>query len=107
MPAAITGVPKAMAAQNLPWQFAPARLDMPMATAAQIVQAIVVLTAVFFGYFTSMNQALIGAMAGAGFARGRDTIDRNVIFGILRGWIIGPAAGAFLGFVLAAAGKLI
>ncbi len=61
------------------------KLDMPMATAAQLVQAIVVLTAVFFGYFTSMNQALVGAMAGAGLARGRETIDRQVIFGILRG----------------------
>jgi PiT family inorganic phosphate transporter len=77
------------------------RLDMPMATAAQLVQAIVVLTAVFFGYFTSMNQALVGAMAGAGLARGRETIDRGVILGIVRGWIIGPAAGAALGFVLA------
>ncbi len=56
------------------------------------------LTAVFFGYFTSMNQVLIGAMAGTGCARGRETIDRQVIFGILRGWIIGPA-GAILGYV--------
>jgi PiT family inorganic phosphate transporter len=75
------------------------KLDMAMATAAQLVQALVVLTAVFFGYFTSMNQALIGAMAGTGFARGRETIDRQVIFGILRGWIIGPAAGVILGYV--------
>ncbi len=82
------------------------RLDMPMATAAQLVQAIVVLTAVFFGYFTSMNQALVGAMAGAGLARGRETIDRQVISGILRGWVIGPAAGAMLGFALASIGKL-
>ena len=74
------------------------KLDMSMATAAQLVQALVVLTAVFFGYFTSMNQALIGAMAGTGFARGRETVDRKVIFGILRGWIISPAAGAALGY---------
>lgn len=40
------------------------QVDMAMATAAQLVQAAVVLTAVFLGYFTSMNQALIGAMAG-------------------------------------------
>jgi inorganic phosphate transporter, PiT family len=73
-------------------------LDMAMATAAQLVQALVVLTAVLLGYFTSMNQALIGAMAGTGFARGRETIDRQVIFGILRGWIVGPAAGAVLGY---------
>lgn len=82
------------------------KLDMPMATAAQLVQALVVLTAVFFGYFTSMNQALIGAMAGTGFARGRETIDAKVILGIVRGWIIGPAAGAVLGYVFAEVTRL-
>ena len=79
------------------------KLDLPMATAAQLVQALVVLTAVLFGYFTSMNQALIGAMAGAGFARGRATIERKTVLGILRGWLIGPAAGAALGYALASA----
>ena len=64
-----------------------------MATSAQTVQAIVILVAVGFGYFTSMNQALIGAMAGTGFARGRQTIQTKTVFGILRGWMIGPAAG--------------
>ena len=39
-------------------------VDRPMATAAQLVQAAVVLAAVGFGFFTSMNQALIGAMTG-------------------------------------------
>lgn len=69
------------------------RMDLKMATAAQLVQALVVLTAVTFGYFTSMNQALIGAMAGTGLARGRQTIEVRVILGIVRGWIIGPGAG--------------
>jgi PiT family inorganic phosphate transporter len=77
------------------------RLDFAMATAAQAVQAVVVLTAVAFGYFTSMNQALVGAMAGAGLARGRQTIDRRVTVGILRGWLIGPAAGFALAFCAA------
>lgn len=69
------------------------RMDLKMATAAQLVQALVVLTAVGFGYFTSMNQALIGAMAGTGLARGRQTIETRVVLGIIRGWIIGPGAG--------------
>lgn len=76
------------------------RVDMAMATAAQLVQAAVVLTAVFLGYFTSMNQALIGAMVGAGLARGRETIQTRVILGILRGWIIGPVAGVILAFLI-------
>ena len=77
------------------------KMDMKMATAAQLVQALVVLTAVAFGYFTSMNQALIGAMAGTGLARGRQTIDTRVIFGIVRGWIIGPGAGFILAYAVA------
>ncbi len=79
------------------------RMDMKMATAAQLVQALVVLTAVAFGYFTSMNQALIGAMAGAGLARDRRTIDNRVILAIVRGWIIGPGAGFAIAYLAASA----
>ncbi len=74
------------------------RMDLKMATAAQMVQALVVLGAVGLGDFTSMNQSLIGAMAGAGLARGRQTIDTGVMTGIMRGWIIGPGAGFGLAY---------
>ena len=77
------------------------KLDRPMATAAQGVQAIVVVTAVSFGVFTSMNQALVGAMAGAGVARGRDTVDRRVLAGIVRGWVIGPGASIATSYTIA------
>lgn len=77
------------------------RVDAPMATAAQLVQGIVVLVAVAFGYFTSMNQALVGAMVGAGTARGRHTVNRASVTGILRGWIIGPGAGFLATLLLA------
>ena len=83
------------------------KMDMKMATAAQLVHALVVLTAVAFGYFTSMNQALIGAMAGTGLARGRQTIDAKVIFGIGRGWIIGPGAGFLFAYLAARGYKAI
>jgi PiT family inorganic phosphate transporter len=79
------------------------KLDRPMATAAQAVQAIVVISAVSFGFFTSMNQALIGAMAGAGAARGRHSIDRPVLAGIIKGWVIGPGAGIAAGYLVARA----
>ncbi len=52
------------------------------------------------GFFTSMNQALIGAMAGTGFARGRGTIQRKQVVGILRGWLIGPISGLTIGYAL-------
>ncbi|MGT2464225.1 inorganic phosphate transporter [Sinomonas atrocyanea] len=78
-------------------------VDRPMATAAQLVQAAVVLCAVAFGFFTSMNQALIGAMTGAGLARGRHTVKAASLYGILRGWVLGPGAGIAAGYLIALA----
>jgi PiT family inorganic phosphate transporter len=74
-------------------------VDRAMATAAQLVQAAVVLAAVAFGFFTSMNQALVGAMAGAGFARGRETVHLATLFSILQGWVLGPAVSIAAGYV--------
>ena len=77
------------------------QVDRAMATAAQLVQAVVVLGAVAFGFFTSMNQALVGAMAGAGAARGRHTVNVATLVGIVRGWVIGPGAAVALSYALA------
>ncbi len=74
-------------------------VDRAMATAAQLVQAAVVLAAVAFGFFTSMNQALVGAMAGAGFARGRETVHLATLFSILQGWVLGPAVSVAAGYM--------
>ena len=76
------------------------RMDLSMASAAQGVQALVVIAAVSQGLFTSMNQALIGAMAGTGLARGKQTVQWRQIKGILRGWLIGPVSGIMLAGVL-------
>ena len=75
-------------------------VDRPMATAAQLVQAAVVLAAVAFGFFTSMNQALIGAMTGAAAARGRRTVHASALYGVLRGWLIGPGAAIALAYTI-------
>jgi inorganic phosphate transporter, PiT family len=78
------------------------KLDLNMASAAQFAQALVVFVPVVtFGYFTSMNQALVGAMAGSGFARGRQTVQKRTVIGILEGWAIGPLSSLALAFVLA------
>jgi PiT family inorganic phosphate transporter len=67
----------------------------------------VILVAVAFGYFTSMNQALVGAMAGAR----PSAVHRRTLLGIVRGWLTGPpssfalALGAAL-LVRAAGGTL-
>jgi PiT family inorganic phosphate transporter len=76
-------------------------VDRATATAAQLVQALVVLVAVSFGYFTSMNQALVGAMAGAGTARGRHAVHRKTLLGIVRGWAVGPPSSFLLALVVA------
>ncbi len=76
------------------------RMDLAMASAAQGVQALVVIAAVAQGLFTSMNQALIGAMAGTGLARGRETVQRRQIIGIFRGWLVGPVSGMALAYAL-------
>jgi inorganic phosphate transporter, PiT family len=74
-------------------------LDARMATSAQFAQAAVILTYVGFGYFTSMNQALVGAMIGTGVARGQKDIHLKAVYGVLIGWAVGPASGAALGFL--------
>lgn len=80
-------------------------VDRAMATAAQLVQACVVLAAVAFGFFTSMNQALVAAMAGAGFARGRETVHLRTLVGIVQGWLLGPGAALGLSYVLGLAAR--
>ena len=75
-------------------------LDPRMATASQLAQSTVILVSVAFGLFTSMNQALVGAMIGAGVARRRSTVLWKAIRSILLGWGAGPVSGAALGFGL-------
>ncbi|HEU5477681.1 MAG TPA: inorganic phosphate transporter [Gaiellaceae bacterium] len=74
-------------------------VDRSMATAAQLVQAAVVLAAVAFGFFTSMNQALVGAMAGAGLARGREVVHLDTLLSIPVAWVLGPAGSLSAGYV--------
>jgi phosphate/sulfate permease len=71
-------------------------MDLSMASAAQGVQGLVVIAAVSQGLFTSMNQALIGAMAGTGLARGQQTVKWGQLRAIFRGWLFGPISGILL-----------
>lgn len=76
------------------------RLDSFMATVAQFAQAALILIFVAFGYFTSMNQALVGAMLGTGVARRQERIRWSAVRGILLAWAVGPLSGAAIGFVV-------
>ena len=78
-------------------------VDRATATTAQLTQALVILVSVAFGYFTSMNQALVGAMTGAAGARHRHAVKTRTLVGIVRGWIIGPPSA----FAVAVAAALI
>jgi PiT family inorganic phosphate transporter len=73
-------------------------VDRATATAAQGVQAVVVIAAVAQGFFTSMNQALVGAMSGAAVANGR-AINRANLSAIIRGWLISPVSGFAFCFI--------
>jgi inorganic phosphate transporter, PiT family len=75
-------------------------LDPRMATASQLAQSTVILVSVAFGFFTSMNQALVGAMIGAGLARKKATVLWKPIRHILIGWSVGPISGISLGYGL-------
>jgi PiT family inorganic phosphate transporter len=77
------------------------RLDPRMAITSQLAQVSVILGFVSLGYFTSMNQALVGGMLGAGLARHRSTVRWTTIRGLLAGWALGPSSGAAGGFALA------
>ncbi len=77
------------------------RLDARMAVASQLAQSTVILVSVAFGYFTSLNQALVGAMLGTGLARGQSTVLWKPVRSILTGWALGPVSGFALGYVLA------
>jgi len=76
------------------------RLDARTAAASQLAQSAVILVSVSFGYFTSMNQALVGAMIGAGLSRSGSTISRKTVRDVLAGWAVGPVSGVALGLAL-------
>jgi inorganic phosphate transporter, PiT family len=76
------------------------KLDPKMAFCSQLAQAGLILVYVSFGYFTSMNQSLVGAMIGTGVARGQTAGLWISVRGILQGWAVGPVSGIALGFVL-------
>ena len=78
-------------------------VDRATATAAQLVQALVVIVAVASGYFTSMNQALVGAMVGAR----PGAVQRRTLLGIVRGWLVGPPSSFALALVAALVARWI
>lgn len=75
-------------------------LDLNSAVGAQLAQGITAHIAASLGYPTSMNQAMIGGIAGAGLARGIKTIDLKAIKEIVISWFLTPLVGGLVSFLL-------
>jgi PiT family inorganic phosphate transporter len=75
-------------------------LDLNSAVGAQLAQGITAHIAASVGYPTSMNQAMIGGIAGAGLARGIKAIDMKAIKEIVISWFLTPVVGGIVSFTL-------
>ncbi len=76
------------------------QLDLNMGVGAKVAQSLTAHTAAFLGYPTSMNQALIGGVAGAGGARGLKTIDLKAMKEIVVSWFLTPVVAGIVSFAL-------
>ncbi len=75
-------------------------LDINSAVGAQLAQGITAHIAASLGYPTSMNQAMIGGIAGAGLCRGIKAINMKTMKEIVVSWFLTPVIGAIVAFVL-------
>ncbi len=71
-------------------------LDPPMAASAQLAQSTVLFGVILTGFYTSVNQALMGALLGVGYGRHRSRIRWGVVRHILIEWGTGPLTAATL-----------
>lgn len=76
------------------------QLDLNMGVGAKLGQSITAHLAASLGYPTSMNQALIGGVAGAGGARGLATLNRKALAEIVFSWFFTPALAGVVSFGL-------
>ena len=76
------------------------QLDLNMGVGAKLAQSLTAHTAAFLGYPTSMNQALIGGVAGAGGARGIHTLNRKALGEIVLSWFLTPVVAGVVSFFL-------
>jgi phosphate/sulfate permease len=76
------------------------QLDLNMGVGAKMAQSITAHTAAFLGYPTSMNQALIGGVGGAGAARGLKTVDMAAMKEIVISWFLTPIVAGIVSFTL-------
>lgn len=76
------------------------QLDLNMGVGAKLAQSLTAHSAALLGYPTSMNQALIGGVAGAGGARGLKTLDLKAMKEIVISWFFTPILAGLVSFVM-------
>jgi phosphate/sulfate permease len=74
-------------------------VDLNMGVGAKLAQSITAHTAAILGYPTSMNQALIGGVAGAAGARGLKTLNRRALAEIVFSWFFTPVLAGVVSFL--------
>jgi phosphate/sulfate permease len=75
-------------------------VDLNMGLGGKLAQSITAHTAATLGYPTSMNQALIGGVAGASAARGLKTLNRRALTEIVFSWFFTPVLAGIVSFLL-------
>lgn len=75
-------------------------VDLNVGLGAKLAQSLTAHTSAMFGYPTSMNQALIGGMAGASGARGLKTLNRKAMAEIVLSWFFIPFLAGVVSFAL-------
>ncbi len=75
-------------------------LDLTTGLSAKMAQSLTAHTAAMLGYPTSMNQALIGGVAGAGGARGLKTLNKKALVEIVFSWFFTPVVAGIVSYAL-------
>lgn len=76
------------------------QLDLSMGVGAKLAQSMTAHTSAALGFPTSMNQALIGGVGGAGAARGLKTVDMAAMKEIVISWFLTPIVAGIVSFIL-------
>ncbi|MCX8027744.1 MAG: anion permease [Thermodesulfovibrionales bacterium] len=76
------------------------QLEINSAIGAQFGQATTAYIAALLGYPTSMNQAIVGAIGGAGLARGVQYIQIKVVKEIVINWAVSLIVSGFTAYIL-------